>query len=96
MNLTIYLAGVLALWNVVVFAMYGRDKHKAQSNKWRTSESALIGCAFLMGGLGAFMGMSVFRHKTNHAKFKVLIPLALIVNIGIIAFLFYMGILTVG
>ena len=83
MNEWILLAFVLALWNIVTFALYGVDKHKAKKNKWRISERSLILCAFLMGSVGAFLGMSVFRHKTKHLKFRLLIPIALIVNIGI-------------
>ena len=74
---------VLVSWNIVTFTLYGIDKYKAKKNKWRISERSLIVCAFLMGGLGAFLGMSVFRHKTKHLKFRLLIPIALIVNIGI-------------
>ena len=83
MNDWIALALVLVLWNIVTFALYGVDKHKAKKKKWRISETSLILCAFLMGGLGALLGMSAFRHKTKHLKFRLLIPLALIVNIGI-------------
>ena len=82
-------AATIVLWNVITFAMYGIDKRKAQKNKWRISESTLILCAFLMGGGGALAGMSVFRHKTNHLKFKLLVPLALAMNIAIAIFLLH-------
>ena len=75
---------ILVVWNIITFILYGVDKRKAKKKKWRTSETSLIVCAFLMGGLGALFGMSVFRHKTKHLKFKLLIPLAFIVNVGII------------
>ena len=74
----------LTVWNIVTFALYGADKSKAKKKKRRISETNLILCAFLMGGLGALLGMLVFRHKTKHLKFKLLIPFAFIVNIGII------------
>ena len=90
-------AAVFVLWNIITFAMYGADKGKARGGRWRISETALIACAFLMGGLGSFLGMRAFRHKTRHLKFKLLIPLAIAVNIGIVALLFHTGILgTVG
>jgi len=78
----ILFAGVTA-WNIITFSLYGIHKHKARNKKWRISESALILCAFLMGGAGALLGMMIFRHKTQNPKFRVLMPLALIVNIGI-------------
>ena len=74
---------IVAVWNVFTFALYGVDKIKANAKKWRVSESFLILCAFLMGSVGALLGMSVFRHKTKNAKFKLLIPLAFILNVGI-------------
>ena len=84
----------LALWNILTFAMFGADKSRAKNNKWRISESTLILCAFLMGGAGAFIGMRTFRHKTKHLRFKLLLPLAIIVNIAAIScnyrsFIFY-------
>ncbi|MEG2915713.1 MAG: DUF1294 domain-containing protein [Oscillospiraceae bacterium] len=72
------------IWNIIVFFLYGIDKYKAQKGQWRISESTLIITAFFMGGLGAFLGMKTFRHKTKHLKFKILVPLALIFNIALI------------
>jgi uncharacterized membrane protein YsdA (DUF1294 family) len=93
MTITIAAIAGLTLWNITVFALYGMDKRKAKAGKWRISETTLIICAFLMGGIGAFLGMKVFRHKTKHLKFKLLIPLAVIVNIAaVIAFLYFMGV----
>jgi len=85
----IYLILVMALWNIVTFALYGIDKQKATKNKRRISERNLILCAFIMGGVGALLGMSVFRHKTRHLKFQMLIPVAIIVNIGVAALVWY-------
>jgi uncharacterized membrane protein YsdA (DUF1294 family) len=81
----------LACWNVITFALYGIDKGRAKNNKWRISEAALISCAFLMGGIGSFLGMRLFRHKTKHMKFRLLVPLAVIVNIGVLILLHYQG-----
>ena len=74
----------LLFWNIAILGVYGIDKHKARKNKWRISEPTLITCAFMMGGVGALLGMYVFRHKTQHTKFRLLIPLAVAVNIGIV------------
>lgn len=76
--------GAIAIWNVIVFALYAADKQKAKNNKWRISEATLITCAFLMGGFGALLGMRLLRHKTQHIKFKVLVPLAVVINIVVI------------
>lgn len=72
----------LAIINVVAFAAYGWDKWKAQKSKWRTPESTLILFAAIGGALGAYAGMKCFRHKTQHKKFTILVPLFLIVWIA--------------
>ncbi|MBS7363616.1 MAG: DUF1294 domain-containing protein [Paludibacteraceae bacterium] len=69
----------LAIINVVAFDAYGLDKWKAQKSKWRTPESTLILFAAIGGALGAYAGMKCFRHKTQHKKFTILVPLFLIV-----------------
>jgi uncharacterized membrane protein YsdA (DUF1294 family) len=84
MNGWIEFAVIIVLWNVIAFALYGADKQKARKQKQRISEATLILCAFLMGGAGALLGMSVFRHKTRHFKFKLLVPIAFILNIVIV------------
>ena len=89
MNDWIYLVLIMALWDIVTFALYGIDKRKAMKSKRRISERSLIFFAFIMGSVGALLGMSVFRHKTKHLKFKLLLPVALIINIGIVALVWY-------
>lgn len=68
--------------NLVTFALYGIDKRKAQRGKWRISEACLLGFAFCFGALGALLGMRVFRHKTKHAKFMILVPLFLVLQLA--------------
>lgn len=87
------IATAVVIWNVITFALYGIDKAKAKKGKWRISEATLIICAFMMGGLGSFVGMRVFRHKTQHIKFVILVPLAMVVNIVIVFLLFYLGLI---
>ena len=84
---TILLA-VLLLVNVLAFALYGIDKLKAKKGAWRIPESTLLLVAFLGGSLGALLGMELFRHKTKHAKFKVLVPLFLILHIALGVYIF--------
>jgi len=67
--------------------MFGLDKYKAKTGKWRISEKTLLLSSFLLGSLGGLLGMGVFKHKTKHLKFKLLMPLALIMNFAVIYFL---------
>ena len=79
---------ILAAWNLIVFAIYGIDKYKAKRNRQRISESSLLLSAALMGGVGAFIGMSVFRHKTKHWKFKIGVPLLILLNVAAVVIYF--------
>ena len=79
--------GVLVIWNVITFLLYAIDKRRAKNNQWRIKEATLILAAFLMGALGATLGMSMLRHKTNKIKFKVSVPVALVLNLIILVFL---------
>ena len=72
---------VISVWNVIVFAVFGIDKYKAKYDRWRISEATLILLCFLMGGAGGIAGMYIFRHKTKHIKFKILVPAAIACNI---------------
>ena len=82
------IAAILFLfWNLIVFLLYGADKHKAQTGAWRIPEKTLLLCAFFLGGAGAWAGMKVFRHKTKHNSFRILVPLFTILNLAFISFL---------
>lgn len=72
----------LAVINAVTFLLYGIDKLKAKKNAWRIKESTLLIFALIGGSVGALAGMYAFHHKTKHLKFKIGIPLILIVQIA--------------
>jgi len=82
-------AGALVLWNIVTFFLYYSDKRKAEKKQWRIKERTLILVAFLMGGLGALLGMYLLRHKTQHTSFKVLVPIGLVINLAVVGVLVY-------
>ena len=73
----------LLLVNLAAFIFYGVDKRKAIKNRWRIPERTLLGVAFIGGSVGALMGMKVFRHKTKHWKFKIGVPVFLVLHIVI-------------
>ncbi len=88
---------ILIIWylivNLAAFFMYGIDKRKAVKQKWRIPESRLILVAVLGGGLGAWLGMRIFHHKTKHVKFMVCVPVFLVLHIALIVyFIFYVKI----
>ena len=73
--------------NVVTFLVYGIDKWKAKQGSWRISEATLLILAVIGGSIGALLGMKVWRHKTQHKKFKYGLPLILIIQIILIGYL---------
>ena len=76
----------LAVINVVTFFMYGIDKWKAKKSKWRIRETSLLGLAVLGGSIGAWLGMKVWHHKTQHKKFKYGVPAIIIIQLALIVY----------
>ena len=76
-----------AVMSLIAFAAFGIDKYKAKTNRWRISEKTLFLLALLGGGVGAYLGMKVFHHKTRHKQFAIGLPLIMIIQLGLIAFL---------
>ena len=68
----------ILLINLISFFAMGIDKLKAKKNKWRIPEGTLLLFCFLGGGVGGLFGMSLFRHKTKHLKFQILVPLSIV------------------
>lgn len=73
-TLTYYLLAI----NVITLIVYGVDKFKAIKNMWRIPELTLLGLAAAGGAIGAWLGMKMWHHKTQHRKFTILVPLFLV------------------
>ena len=78
----IILGFIAIIWNVVVFAVYAADKARAKTRKRRISEKLLISLAVFLGGLAAMLAMLILRHKTRKILFCIVVPLALLLQIG--------------
>ena len=83
------LLAVLVIMSVIAFITYGIDKRKAVRKKWRIPEATLLLLAFLGGGIGALLGMIFFHHKTRKWKFKILVPLFMILQLALLFFFWY-------
>ncbi len=79
----------LGIMNLIGFILCGMDKWKAQHSSWRIPERVLFGISFLGGGLCFWIGMQLFRHKTRHWSFKILIPLSIILWAALLVILQY-------
>ena len=64
---------LLAL-NLFSFVLFGVDKAKAKAGSWRIPEKTLLFSAVISGGIGAYLGMRVFHHKTRKPLFAIGIP----------------------
>lgn len=79
----------LLLVNIASFALYGSDKVRARRDDERIPERVLLGVALLGGALGAGLGMWLFRHKTRHWRFVVLVPLFMLLHLYLLCRLFF-------
>ena len=64
------------------------DKKLAQAGKYRVPESRIFLIAIVGGAVGVLLGMEIFRHKTNDQKFKIGIPVIIILQV--IAYRFFL------
>ena len=89
--------GFLWLWlliiNVLALLVYGLDKLLAKLKEHapktrRIPEKTLLLLAALGGGIGAWLGMELFRHKTQHRSFRICVPLFTLIWIVVIGGLY--------
>lgn len=83
------LAAIWSVWvlvNLFVFALYGADKQRAKRGAWRIPEKMLLTGTWLLGGVGAWLAMRTFRHKTKHIAFQVSAPAGAVLSIAVMLF----------
>lgn len=89
--------GLLWIWliliNVIALVVFGVDKALSKAKAKhpqvrRVPEKTLFLLAAIGGGLGAWLGMQLFRHKTQHRSFRFGIPAILIAWIVILSGLY--------
>lgn len=75
--------------SVVLFILMGVDKYKAENDKRRIPERTLMLLAAAFGAAGGLLGMLAFNHKTRKPKFYIGFPLLFLLNIAVIAAVWY-------
>ena len=72
--------------NILAFLTIAYDKRQARLKKSteRISEVLLFFMATAFGSLGVYIGMLIFRHKTQKWYFQVGIPLLIAQNISVL------------
>ena len=81
------LAAWLVLMSLVLLIVMGLDKNKARRGAWRVPEARLFLLALLGGGLGGWLGMRLFHHKTKHWYFALGFPLIALAQWGAVLWL---------
>jgi len=78
------LIGIFAAINIVSFLVIGNDKRLSSrgGNLERIPEGLIFFMATIFGGVGVYLGMIVFRHKTRKWYFQVGIPLLILQNLA--------------
>ena len=61
--------------NLIAFTLYGIDKRRAIKHQFRIPEKTLLWMARIGGGIGSWLGIKVFHHKTKHTRFRIVVPL---------------------
>ena len=79
-------ASYLIVINLIAFVLYGIDKKRSIRNEYRISERVLLWMARLGGGIGCWLGIKLFRHKTKHGKFRIVVPLWMVIWMAAVVF----------
>lgn len=78
------LIGFFIVMSIVSFFTMGHDKAAAKAHKRRVPERTLWNLAILGGGVGAYLGMILYRHKTKHMSFRIGFTLLAILQVALI------------
>ena len=77
----IYFAIYFLIINIIGFVMMYSDKQKAKKDQYRTREKSFFVVSLLLGGIGTYIGMYKFRHKTKHKNFTMGLPIILVIQL---------------
>lgn len=82
------IALALLLLNMVTYATFAFDKWSSRRGGWRIPEANLLLLCLLGGSVMGLIAMFSLRHKTKKAKFRILIPLIIALQICAIGVIF--------
>ena len=88
-TVTTFILIYLGIMNLVAFLVMGIDKLKAKRRGFRVPEAILFLLAIAGGSIGAILAMYIFRHKTRHHSFTIGMPVILVLQLILAAFLYF-------
>ena len=84
---------VLGAWyllmSLIAFSTFGYDKHSARKQRPRVPEKTLHLLELLGGFPGAFLAITLFRHKSSKPSFLLISALCSGLNLGLVVILLY-------
>ena len=83
--LYIILAAYIVISNITAIVMTVHDKNAAKHRRRRVPEKTLLITAALSGCVSMYITMRIIRHKTQHPKFMIGIPVIFILECAVIA-----------
>lgn len=83
LNVHWYVAWVMG-WSMVTLLFYGWDKQQSRQNGQRIPKFVLHGLALVGGFPGGWLGRALFRHKTQHTSFLVILVLSTLLHLVLV------------
>lgn len=74
----------LAVISLIAVTLTVSDKRRAVRHRYRISEFTLLFFSALGGSVAMLLTMLLIRHKTQHVKFMVGIPVIIILQLAIV------------
>ncbi len=87
------LVAYLVAVNLVTFLAFVADKRQARLERSRIPEAALLGLSLAGGAVGGLLGMCLAHHKTAKPYFRWGLPLCLITELVVLAYLLQAGLI---
>lgn len=84
-----FLLSYLFVINLVAILAIAIDKSAARSGDARVKESSLLIVAAIGGGIGMYIAMKLFHHKTRKNKFKVGVPAIVLTEIALVSIIYF-------
>lgn len=84
-----YLALYLFIINFIAVVLCLVDKSRAKNKKWRVSEKALFAVSFMGGSISMYITMCLVRHKTNHKRFMIGLPLIILIQSAVLLWILH-------
>lgn len=81
-NLVVY----IVILSLLTFILFGIDKYKAITRKWRVPEALLLSLTVIGGAFGGILGMIIFRHKIRKPMFYIIVPFAFVLYVLVIIY----------